>query len=88
VAVDSKGNECPADNYADADARIAHSFVNHLGREHPADYSSRAGDQILSMLDTEFSLPYNEIREFRFQSRPFERAEIKDIALQPRPTDK
>ena len=63
-------------------------FVNHLGGEHPANYSSRAGDQILCMLDTEFLLPYDQIREFRFQSRPFERAEIKDIALQPRPAGK
>ena len=66
------------------DARGAHSFVNHFGEEHPANYSSRAGDQILSMLDTEFLLPYDQIKGFRFQSRPFERAEIEDIALQPR----
>ncbi len=88
VAVDLEGKERPADYYADAEARTAHSFVNHLGREHPANYSSGAGDEILSMLDTEFSLPYDGIQEFRIQSRPFERAEIKDIALQPRPAGK
>ena len=59
-----------------------------MGREHPANYSSGAGGETFSMLDTEFSLPYDQIREFRIQSRRFERAEIKGIALQPRPAGK
>ena len=40
------------------------------------------------MLDAEFALPPEQIREYRVQSRPFERAEIKDIALKPRPAGK
>jgi hypothetical protein len=65
--------------------RSVESFVNHLGKEHPANYSSGAGGEVLKMLDTEFSLPYDGIQEFRIQSRQFEGSEIKDIALQPRP---
>jgi hypothetical protein len=88
VAVDLHGKEHPANYYADADANTAHSYVNHFGREHPANYSSAAGGEILSMLDTEFKLPPDQLKEFRLQFRRFERAEIKDIALQPRPADK
>jgi hypothetical protein len=88
VAIDRQGKEHQASYYADADARTSHSFVNHLGREHPANYSSVASGEVLKLLDTEFSLPYDQIQEFRVQSRPFERAEIKDIALQPRPAGK
>jgi hypothetical protein len=40
------------------------------------------------MLDIEFSLPPDQIQECRVQSRPFERAEIKDIALHPQLADK
>jgi RNA polymerase sigma factor (sigma-70 family) len=88
VAVDRQGKEHQPSYYADADARTSHSFVNHFGTEHPADYSSEATGEIFSMLDTEFSLPFDQIQEFRVQSRPFERAEINDIALQPRPAAK
>jgi hypothetical protein len=88
VAVDLQGKEHFANYYADADANTAHSYVNHFGREHPANYSSEAGVEILSMLDTEFNLPPDQLKEFRLQSRPFERAEIKDIALQQRRADK
>jgi len=42
----------------------------------------------LSMLDAEFAMPPEQIQEFRVQSRRFERAEIKDIALQPRQAGK
>jgi RNA polymerase sigma factor (sigma-70 family) len=88
MAVDFQGKEHPPRYYADAAARTAHSFVNHFGREHPANYSSQAGREILSMLDTEFTLPPEQIREYRVQSRRFERAEIEDIALKPQPAGK
>jgi hypothetical protein len=88
VAVDYQGNEHSPRSYTDADALTAHSFVNHYGREHPASYRSGAGREILSMLDAEFALPPDQIREFRVQSRPFERAEIKDIALHPQSVGK
>lgn len=85
MAVNSRGDEVPARYYADAAAQTAHSFVNHFGREHPANYSSNAGREILGLLDTEFALPPEQIREYRVQSRPFERVEIEAIALRPRP---
>jgi hypothetical protein len=88
VAVDRQGKEHQPRHYEDADAHTSHSFVNPFGTEHPADYSSEATGEIFSMLDTEFSLPFDQIQEFRVQSRPFERAEINDIALQPRPAAK
>jgi RNA polymerase sigma factor (sigma-70 family) len=88
MAVDWQGKEHPPRYYADAAARTAHSFVNHFGREHPANYASKAGREILGLLDAEFALPPEQIREYRVQSRRFERAEIEDIALKPRPAGK
>jgi hypothetical protein len=82
VAVDHQGREHPPNYYADADAQTAHSYVNHMGREHPASYRTGTGDEVLTMFDAEFSLPPDRIQEFRVQSRPFERAEIKGIVLQ------
>jgi hypothetical protein len=36
------------------------------------------------MIDVEFALPPGQIREYRLQSRPVGRFEIKDVALRPR----
>ena len=62
--------------------------VDPSQKEHPANYSSGSRREVLSMLDAEFAIPPDQIREFRVQSRPFDRAEIKDIALKPRPAGK
>ena len=40
------------------------------------------------MIDAEFDVPPERIKEFQVQFRPFEEAEIKDIALNPRATGK
>ena len=73
-----------AQNIAGQDSRVV--AVDLQGQEHPPAYSSGAGGEILSLLDVEFrSLTPDQIREYRVQSRPFEVAEIRDIALQPRP---
>jgi hypothetical protein len=84
VAVDFQGKEHPADRYRDAAAHAANVYLDPLGKEHPANDSLETSGGILSMLDTEFDLPPDRIREFRVQSRPFERAEITNIALKPR----
>jgi RNA polymerase sigma factor (sigma-70 family) len=73
-----------AQNIVGRDSRVV--AVDRDGREHPAAYSSGAGGEILSLLDVEFrSLTPDQVREYRVQSRPFEVAEIRDIALQQRP---
>ena len=73
-----------AQNIVGRDSRVV--AVDRDGREHPPAYSSGAGGEILSLLDVEFrSLTPDQVREYRVQSRPFEVAEIPDIALQPRP---
>jgi RNA polymerase sigma factor (sigma-70 family) len=64
------------------DARLV--AVDRQRKEHPATYSSGAGDETLGLLDAEFPLPPDQIVDYRFQTRPFELAEIKGIALQPR----
>ncbi len=72
-----------AQNIVGQDLRIA--AVDLQGREHPCGYTSGAGGEVLSLLDAEFDLlPPERIREYRVQSRPFERAEIKGIAVKPR----
>ena len=65
VAVDSQGKEYPAHFYSDAAAQTARSFVNHFGKELPANYSSGSRREILGILDTEFALTPEQIREFR-----------------------
>ena len=70
-----------AHNIVDRDNRIV--AVDRQGKEHTCIYSSGGGGEILSLLDAEFVLPPDQIREFRVQSRPFERAEITNIALKP-----
>ena len=40
---------------------------------------------VIDLIDAEFSLPPDQIREYQVQFRPFEEAEIKDIALNLRP---
>jgi hypothetical protein len=73
-----------AQNIVGQDSRVV--AVDRQGQEHPPAYSSGAGGAILSLLDVEFrSLTPDQIREYRVQSRPFEVAEIKEIALQPPP---
>ena len=39
----------------------------------------------LHLLDLEFSLPLDRIREFRFQTRSLHWAEFRDVPLEPRP---
>lgn len=69
-----------AHDLADRDARLV--AVDLDGREHlPA--SSSAGGGRVRLIDVEFPLPPGRIREYRFQSRPFERAEIRAISLRP-----
>jgi RNA polymerase sigma factor (sigma-70 family) len=46
------------------------------------------GGEVLTLLDAEFLLPPDQIASYEVQSRPFERAEIKDIALNPRAAGK
>ena len=77
---------------------VAHDFLgtdNRLvaydrqGKEYPATYcSSGAGRGGLGLLDAEFAVPADQFLECLFQFRPFELAEITDIALQPRPAGK
>jgi len=71
-----------AHNIVGRDNRIV--AVDLQGKEHAGNYSSGGGGEILGLLDAAFGLPPDQIREFRVQSRPFERAEIKNICLEPR----
>ena len=43
---------------------------------------------MIDLIDAEFDLPPDRIKEFQVQFRPFEEAEIKGIALKPRPDGK
>lgn len=77
---------------------VAHNFfaqdrrlvaVDLDGKLHPAvSYSAGFdGDQkwAIDLIDGEFDLPPDQIREYQVQFRPIEKAEIKGIALNPRP---
>jgi len=75
-----------AHNFFGQDRRLV--AVDHDGKAHPAvSYSAGSdGDKrwVIDIIDGEFSLPPDQIREYQVQFRPFEEAEIKDIALNGR----
>ncbi|MDR3622848.1 MAG: RNA polymerase sigma factor [Paludisphaera borealis] len=78
-----------AHNFFEQDRRIV--AVDRDGKEHAAvSYSSGSdGDKkwVIDLIDAEFPLPPDQIREYQVQFRPFEDVEIKDVALNPRPAD-
>ena len=69
-----------AHNISDHDMRLV--AVDRNGEEHGA-ISSTKGDGPLGLLDVEFREPTSEIREYRLQSRPVEKAEIGAISMRP-----
>jgi hypothetical protein len=70
-----------AHNITDREVRAV--AVDRDGREHGPRSTSSGGAKHLKMLDAEFDLPPDRIREYRLQSRPVGRFEIKNVALQP-----
>jgi hypothetical protein len=72
---------------------IAHNIKNRAvrvvaidreGKEHFATSNASGGAGVFMGVDVEFPLPPAQIREYRVQSRPVGRYEIKNVALQPR----
>jgi hypothetical protein len=47
-------------------------------------FSTTGSGETVNLLDAEFSLPPDQVREFQVQSRAFERASIEKIALRRR----
>ncbi len=75
-----------AHNFFGQDRRLV--AVDRDGKPHPAD-PTRPGrtetrSWVIDLIDAEFDLPPDRIKEYQVQFRPFEQAEIKDIALKPR----
>ncbi len=58
--------------------------VDRDGKEHPSIRGSGSGVKDFRQLVAEFDAAPEQIREYRLQSRPYERAEIQGIALRPR----
>ena len=74
-----------AHNYLGMDRRLV--AVDHDGKAHPSYYSTgSSGDKsiVVDQIDAEFPLPPEQIKEFQVQFRPFQEAQIKNIALNPR----
>jgi hypothetical protein len=63
----------------DLDVRII--AVDRDGKEHEPRSAGGAGVRGFHQLGAEFSLKRDAIREFRLQTRPYERLEIPDVAL-------
>ena len=53
------------------------------GKEYPAIDSDGGGVNNMHQLTAEFDRPIEKIREYRLQTRPYERVEIPDVALKP-----
>ncbi len=75
-----------AHNFFGQDRRLV--AVDRDGKSHPAvSYSAGSdGDPrwVIDLIDGEFPLPPDQIKEYQVQFRPFEIAEIHGIALNPR----
>jgi hypothetical protein len=73
-------------NFFGQDRRIV--AIDRDGKAHAAvSYSAGSdGDEkhVIDIIDAEFPLPPDQIKEYQVQFRPFEIALIKDIALTPR----
>jgi RNA polymerase sigma factor (sigma-70 family) len=76
-----------AHNFFEQDRRLV--AVDTDGRPQPASSYSAGSDGdkkwAIDLIDGEFDLPPEQIREYQVQFRPFEETEIKSIALNPRP---
>ena len=74
-----------AHNFFEQDRRIV--AIDRDGKAHPAVRYSAGSDGdtkwVIDIIDAEFDLPPDQIKEYQVQFRPFELAEIKDIALIP-----
>jgi RNA polymerase sigma factor (sigma-70 family) len=70
-----------AHNVIGQDRRLV--AIGHDGKIHPAAYSSGLSGDTLCILDAEFLVPPDQIKEYQFQSRPFEHAVIPRISLRP-----
>jgi hypothetical protein len=51
------------------------------GKEHPGVIRSGSGVKDFQQIGVEFELPPDQIKEFRVQTRPYERVEVPGIAL-------
>lgn len=74
-----------AHNFFGQDRRLV--AIDRDGTPHPADSYSAGSDGdkrwVIDLIDGEFPLPPERIREYQVQFRPIEEVEIKDIALDP-----
>jgi RNA polymerase sigma factor (sigma-70 family) len=79
-----------AHNFLGKDRRLV--AVDRDGKTHAAAVNAMGSDGdprwVLDLIDAEFDLPPDQIKEFQVQFRPYEEAEIKGIALKPRPDGK
>ena len=78
-----------AHNFFGQDRRLV--AIDRNGRMHAGVPSSGSdGDPrwVVDLIDAEFPLPPDQIQEYQVQFRPFEQAEIKEIALNPRSAGK
>jgi hypothetical protein len=69
------------------DVSIRILAVDKKGKEHRSQLRSGAGVKDFAQITVEFSLPPDEINEFRVQTRPYEVAEIPGVALHPTKRD-
>ena len=68
-------------NIRDASIRLV--AVDREGKEHPAEIRSNSGVWDYHQLVGEFGLTPEQIKEFRVQTRPYERVELQGVSLKP-----
>ena len=57
--------------------------VDRAGKEHPAVGDGAVGRKGFYQLVAEFDLSPEEFQEYRLQTRPYERVEVRNVALKP-----
>ena len=65
------------------DVAVRLVVVDRAGKEHPAVGDGAVGRKGFYQLVAEFDLSPEEFQEYRLQTRPYERVEVRDVALKP-----
>jgi hypothetical protein len=58
--------------------------IDQEGKEHLSGHTQSLGAGPIQQLENEYDVRLSRVKEFRFQSRPFQWAEFDDVALSPR----
>jgi hypothetical protein len=77
------GTKCVVTHNIRNDVAFRFVAIDNSGNEHPASTPIAVGTGGFFQVSAEFDLSPGQIKEFRVQTRPFEKLEIPNVALNP-----